>query len=233
MIYLLALLVDWVGRALVPTAELLAAGVIVVIALRILLHRRPRVVARAWLLLGVAAVGFGGWRSFEVWRDFTQPQFRNFRTYVANPIPHDVRALAMDSPAPAMFYDGALVRFEAPEPVVRRLVDHSLAGARAWDLIGEMKRRSGRSPADTIAVAAPDGRGFVRIDPDAFTTPDAFAWTQHTVDEMHRGGAKEIYVLLLAGEWGSFQSVVAWTPERSRVSVHQALERRGALAMRP
>jgi len=228
MIYLLALLVEWIGRALVPTAELLAAGVVIVIVLRVLVRRRPRVVARAWLALAVVTVGFAGLRSFEVWRDFTQPQFRNFKTYVANPIPRDVHALAMDSPAPAMFYDGALVRFEAPEPVMRRLVDQSLAGARAWNVIDEMKQRSGRNPTDTLAMAAPDGRGFVRVDPSRFTAPEAFAWTQHTVGEMHRGGAKEIYVLLLAGEWGSFQSVVGWDPDRSRASVRQALERKAS-----
>jgi hypothetical protein len=226
VIYLLALLVEWVGRALVPTAELLAAGVIVVIVVRVLFRRRPRVVALAWLAVALVTLGFGGWRSFEVWRDFTEPQFRNFRTYVADPIPRDVHALAMDSPAPAMFYDGALVRFEAPEPVMRRLVDQSLSGARAWSVIDEMKQRSGRDRADTLAVAAPDGRSFVRVDPAAFTAPNVFAWAQHTVDEMNRGGAKEIYVLLLAGGWGSFQSVVAWTPDRSRVSVRQALERK-------
>ena len=48
---------------------------------------------------------------------------------------------------------------------MRRLVDQSLAGARAWDVIDEMKQRSGRNPTDTLAVAAPDGRGFVRVDP--------------------------------------------------------------------
>jgi hypothetical protein len=113
MIYLLALFVEWVRRALVPAAAVFAIATLAAIGVR-LIFGRSRLTTNVWLALGIAVVAVFGWRTFEVWQDFSHPQYRNFRSYVADPIPRDARALVMDSPAPAMFYDGALVRFEGP-----------------------------------------------------------------------------------------------------------------------
>jgi hypothetical protein len=229
MIYLLGLFIRWVTGALVPALLLLVVGAVVGgLVWLLFLRRRRRAVVTMWLVLGMATLALGGWRTREVWRDFTQPHFRNFRTYVADPIPTEVRGLAMATAAPAMFHDGALVRFEAPEPLVRKLIDQSLRGAKTLAVVAEMKRQSGRDPADRSAVAGPDGRSYVRVDVDQFPRdgPDAFRWARVHVEQSARQGFGEAYVLLLEGEWGKFQSVITWNPAVSNVVVRQYLERR-------
>src|SRR5882672_5830827 len=99
MIYLLALVIKWVGRALIPALLVLAAGAVVVgLVWWLVLRRNRRAVVTAWLTLGLITVTFGGWRSWEVWRDFSHPEVHMFRDYVANPIPNEVTHLAMATP---------------------------------------------------------------------------------------------------------------------------------------
>jgi len=222
MIYLLALFVEWVRRALVPAAAVFAIATLAAIGVR-LIFGRSRLTTNVWLALGIAVVAVFGWRTFEVWQDFSHPQYRNFRSYVADPIPRDARALVMDSPAPAMFYDGALVRFEGPASLVTALARNTLKGARTLAVLRETKQRSKRSTVDTLAVTDADGSSYRRINPATFPAqlPETFAWARWVIDEQTRGGADDIYVLLLAGPWGRFESVLSYDRDRSRVAVRQ------------
>ena len=116
MIYLLGLMIQWVGRALVPALLVLVAGAVVVgLVWWLFLRRHRRAVVTAWVALGLVTVTFGGWRSWEVWRDFSHPEVRMFRNYIARPIPNEVTNLAMAVASPEMFHDGALIRFK-PQP---------------------------------------------------------------------------------------------------------------------
>src|SRR5262245_48558184 len=112
MLYLGWLVVRWVLRAVIPALLLFGAGALFVGLLWLLFLRRRRRAAMAlWVVVVSMAMGFFGWRTWEVWTDFTRPQMRMFRNYIADPIPKAVSDLSMATPAPAMFHDGALLRF--------------------------------------------------------------------------------------------------------------------------
>jgi hypothetical protein len=165
MIYLLGLLMKWIGHALIPTALLLAAGALVMLGVWWLVLRPRKLSAwKGWLVLGLITVSFGGWRTWEVCQNFSRPELHMFRAFVADPIPKEVQGLAPASAAPVMFHDGAYISFHAPPELVERIVNHSLAGSKTLAAVAEMKRQSGRDSADRVIIAAPDGRSYLKVD---------------------------------------------------------------------
>ena len=230
MIYLLGLMIQWVGRALIPALLVLVAGAVVVgLIWWLFLRRNRRAVVTAWLILGLVAVSFGGWRSWEVWRDFSHPEVRMFRDYIARPIPSEVTNLAMAVASPEMFHDGALIRFQAPAGLVHKIVDHSLPGSTALAVVAEMKRQSPHDSADREVIAGADGQSYRKVNPDHFPKhgPEAHRWLSDKI-EANAGPGREAYVLLRAGAWGHFQSVLTYDPAAGTVFIQQKLERRRA-----
>ncbi|MBC8002774.1 MAG: hypothetical protein H7X97_09315 [Opitutaceae bacterium] len=228
MIYLLGLFIQWVSRALVPALLVLVIGAVVVcLVWRLFLRSNRRAVVVAWLILGFVTVTVGGWRSWEVWQDFNHPERRMFRDYIARPIPNEVTNLTMATPAPAMFHDGALIRFQAPEVLVRGIIDQSLTGSTALEVLAEMKRQSPHDSADLEVIAGTDGQSYRKVTPDLFPKngPEAHRWLRDKI-EATAGPGREIYVLFKAGAWGHFQSVLSYDPANSSVIVQQNLERR-------
>ncbi len=228
VIYLLGLMIRWVGRALVPALlVLVVGGVAVGLLWWLFLRRNRRAVVAAWLILGLVTVSFGGWRSWEVWRDFSHPEGHMFRDYVASPIPKEVTNLAMATPAPAMFHDGALIRFQAPTELVRKIVDHSLPGSTTLAVVAEMKRQSPHDSADREVIAGADGQSYLKVGPDHFPKdgPEMHRWLRAQV-EATAGPGCERYVLFRAGAWGHFQSALTHDPATGTVIILQNLERR-------
>ena len=230
MIYLLGLMIQWVGRALIPALLVLVAGAVVVGLLWwLFLRRHRRAVVTAWLTLGLVTVTFGGWRSWEVWRDFSHPEVRMFRDYLARPIPNEVTHLAMAVASPEMFHDGALIRFQAPAGLVPKIVDHSLPGSTALAVVAEMKRQSPHDSADREVIAGDDGQSYLKVNADHFPKdgPEAHRWLREHI-EANAGSGREAYVLFRAGAWGHFQSVLTYDPAAGTVIIQQNLERRRA-----
>jgi hypothetical protein len=143
MIYLLGLLIKWIGHALIPTALLLSGDALVMLGVWWFVLRPRKLSAwKGWLVLGLITVGFGGWRTWEVWQDFSRPELRMFRDFVADPIPKEIQRLAPASAAPVMFHDGAYIFFHAPPELIERIVNHSLPGSKTLAAVAEMKRQS-------------------------------------------------------------------------------------------
>ena len=229
MIYLLALLIKWIGHALVPTMLALAAGTLVMLAVWWFgLRPRQRPAWKGWLILGLVTVGFGGWRTWEVWRDFFHPEFSMFRRFVANPIPGEIEALAPASGAPVMFHDGAYISFRAPPALVERLVTHSLAGARTLAVVAEMKQQSGQDSSNRVVIAAPDGRSYLKVGLEwvALETSPESQWARAETERFLKSRQGRAHVLVLAGAWGQFSSVLTYEPASSNVVVLQYLVRR-------
>ena len=228
MIYLLGLVIQWFSRALIPALLVLAAGAVVVgLVWWLFLRRNRRAVVTAWLALILVTVTFGGWRSWEVWRDFNHPERRMFRDYIARPIPNEVTNLAMAVASPEMFHDGALIRFQAPAELVRKIVDHSLPGSTALAVVAGIKRQSPHDSADREVIAGADGQSYLKVNPDHFPKdgPEAHRWLRDKI-EANAGPSREAYVLLRAGAWGHFQSVLTYDPATGTVIIQQNLERR-------
>jgi hypothetical protein len=229
MIYLLALFLKWIARALIPTLLLLVLGVVVMLGIWFLVLRPRKISAwKGWLAVGLITIAFGGWRSVEVWREFSRPELHMFRTYVADPIPAEVQGLAPASAAPVMFHDGAYISFHAPPEVVDRLTHHALPGSKTLEVVVEMKRQSSRNTADRIVLAGPDGQSYLKVDVDwvAKESSSESQWVRGEVENFHRNHKVNSYVYLKAGEWGSFASVVHYEPNSSNVTILQNLERR-------
>lgn len=228
MIYLFGLFIQWIIRALLPAFLFLAAGALLVLLVWLLFLRRRRAVVVLWIILGLATVSFAGWRTRDVWRDFKHPELRMFRTYIADPIPEEVRNLAMATPAPAMFHDGALIKFEAPETVLGKILNHSLPGSKTLAVVEEMKRQSGSDSANRAVIVGPDGQSYKRVELDQFPEDGlpAFRGVRAEVEAASRTGRREVYALLFEGEWGKLQSVITYDPAASTVVIKQYLERR-------
>jgi len=161
MIYLLGLLIRWIGHALIPALMLLALGAPVLLGVWwFLLRPRHLSVWRWWLALGLVVLSFAGWRTWEVWQDFSHPELQMFRTFVADPIPRDVRELAPATSAPVMFHDGAYISFHASQELVQRIVNHSLPGSKTLAVVAQMKRRSGRDPSNRSLLPRPTARAI-------------------------------------------------------------------------
>jgi hypothetical protein len=219
----------WLARAFIPTMVLLVAGVVVVLgAWAFALRPRRLSSTKAWLALVLVALGFGGWRTWEVWRDFSQPQWRMFRDFVANPIPPEVVGLVPASAAPVMFHDGAYISFHAPPALVQRIVTHSLPGSKTLSVVAEMKQQSARDPADRLVIAAPDGQGYLKVDLDwvAKESSPESDWARAEVENFLKNRQGSAYVLLRSGDWGEFVSVLTHQPASSNVVILQNLERR-------
>lgn len=234
MIYLLGLMIQWVGRALIPALLVLIVGAVVVgMVWWLFLRRHRRAMVAAWLTLGLVTVAVGGWRSWEVWRDFSHPEVRMFRDYIARPIPNEVSNLAMAVASPEMFHDGALIRFQAPAGLVARIVDHSLPGSTALAVVADMKRQSPHDAADREVIAGADGQSYLKVKPDHFPKdgPAVHRWLRDKL-EANAGPGREAYVLLRAGAWGHFQSALTHDPATGTVIIQQNLERRRARNVR-
>ena len=230
MIYLLGLVIQWFGRALLPSLLVLAAGAVVVgLVWWLFLRRNRRAVVMAWVTLVLVTVAFGGWRSWEVWRDFSHPEGRMFRDYIASPIPKEVTNLTMAVASPEIFHDGALIRFQAPEGLVHKIVNHSLAGSKALAVVTGMKRQSPHDSTDREVIAGADGQSYLKVNPDRFPKdgPEAHRWLREKM-EAASGPGREAYVLLRTGAWGRFQSVLTYDPATRTVIIHQNLQRQRA-----
>lgn len=236
MLYLGWLVVRWILRALIPATFLFAAGALLSsLAWLFFLRRRRRTAMALWVVVGSASLGFMGWRTWEVWTDFTRPQVRMFRNYIADPVPRSISQLAMATPAPAMFHDGAIIRFQVTPAALRQILDHSLPGSTTLGVIEEMKRQSARDPSNRWVMAGADGRSYLKVDLQGFSSeegPEAFRWARSRVTEAVRGGPREVYVLLLEGEWGSFQSVLTYDAVQGTAEVYQYLERKRKVTAR-
>lgn len=229
MIYLLGLFFQWIVRALVPAFLFLATGALLVVLVWVFfLRRRRRAVVAIWLMLGLATLSFAGWRTWDVWRDFKHPELRMFRHYIADPIPNEVRNLTMATPAPALFHDGALIKFQVPETVLRKILDHSLPGSKTLALVEEIKRQSRNDSANRAVIVGPDGRSHKRVELDQFPEdgPSAFRGVRGEVEAADREGPREVHALLFEGEWGKLQSVIVFDRAAATVVIKQHLERR-------
>jgi hypothetical protein len=229
VIYLLGLLVEWIGHALIPAALLLAGGSVVLLVVWLSVLRPRRLpVWKGWVALGLVAVVFGGWRTWEVWHNFSRPEFHMFRTYIADPIPKEVEGLGPGSPAPVMFHDGAYIHFHAPPELVEHILNHSLAGSKTLGVVAEMKRQSGRDTSDRVAVVAPNGQSYVKVDLTwvAKESSTESSWARAEVENFLKTQKGNAYVLLLSGDWGKFVSVLKYEPAVSNVVILQNLERR-------
>jgi hypothetical protein len=151
-----------------------------------------------------------------------------FRDFVANPIPPEVVGLAPASPAPVMFHDGAYISFHAPPELVQRIVTHSLPGSKTFSVVAAMKQQSTRESADRVAITAPDGQGYLKVDLDwvAKETCPESDWARAEVENFLKNGQGSAYVLLRSGDWGKFVSVLKHEPAHSNVVILQNLERR-------
>lgn len=229
MVYLLALLIRWIAHALIPTALLFAISVIVMLGIGWLVLR-PRKISpwKGWLVVGLMTIAFGGWRSFEVWRDFSRPELHMFRTYVADPIPVDIHGLAPAIAAPVMFHDGAYISFRAPPELVERLINHSVPGSKTLGVVTEMKKQSRRDTSDRTVVAGQDGRSYLKVDLDwvAKRSSPESQWVHDEVENYLKSHNGNSYVFLRAGDWGSLASVMHYEPASSNVTILQNLERR-------
>lgn len=150
-----------------------------------------------------------------------------FRNCVANPIPSEVTNLVMAVASPEMFHDGALIRFQAPAGLFRKIVDHSLPGSTALAVVVEMKRQSPHPSTDREVIAGADGQSYLKVTPDYFPKdgPEAHRWLRDRI-EANVGPGRETYVLFRAGAWGHFQSVLTYDPANGTVIIQQNLERR-------
>jgi len=229
MIYLLGLFIKWIGHALIPTALLLVAGALAMLSLWWFVVRPRKLSARrGWLILGLVTVGFGGWRTWEVWQDFSRPELHMFRDFVGDPIPKEIQGLAPAIAAPVMFHDGAYISFHAPPELVERIVNHSLRGSKTLAVVAEMKRRSSQDSTDLVVIAASDGRSYLKADLDWVAkerSPES-QWARTEVETFLKNQRGSAYVLLLAGDWGEFASVLNYEPGTSNVVILQHLERR-------
>ena len=219
----------WIGHALIPTVLLLAAGALVMLGVWWLVLR-PRKLSswKGWLILGLITVSFAGWRTWEVWQNFSHPELHMFRAFVADPIPKEVQGLAPAIAAPVMFHDGAYISLRAPPELVERIVHHSLSGSKTFEVVAEMKRRSSRDSADRVVIAAPDSQSYLKVDLNwvAKETSPESAWARSEVENFFKSRQGSAYVLLRSGDWGKFVSVLHYEPASSNVVILQSLERR-------
>lgn len=212
-----------------PAWLLLAAGALVIGAAWLLgLKRHRRALITAWAAVALVTVAFAGYRTWGMARDFAHPEIRMFRAFVADPIPAEVTGLAVSTAAPAMYHDGALVRFQAPEAMVRGLVNHSVPGSRTLSVAQETRGTSARDRADRDRVVGPDGWSYAQVDAARFAVdgPEVFEWARRKVGEGVRQGPREVWVYLVSGDWGRFQSVLVYDRATSTATVEQYRERR-------
>jgi hypothetical protein len=216
MIYLLGFVFWWVRDALLP-ALLVGGGSCVVWWLvgACCWHGRVRLRRTGMGVLFAAAVVWLAVATNAVWFRFHNPQFDMFRTYVADPIPESVRELVVDSGAPAMFYEGALLRFRAPAPVMQAILEHRLPGGSTVDQAARLATRLGRDAAVTARLSGPAG-GYLRYDPVTFAPYDTREWafvlnrlkqgTEHTTLRPPPTD-HDIFVYAERGEWGTLACV--------------------------
>ena len=234
MIYLAGLLFNWIARALVPALGLLAVGSIVVaLVWWFRLRPRRRSPVRAWLALGLVTFTFGTWRTWSVWQDFSHPEFRMFREFVADPIPRDIKSLAPATAAPVMFHDGAYISFVATPTVVDQIVRHSLPGSTALAAIAKVKKsRQSNSTTNDHTVSGTDGQSYRKVDLDwaANDTSSETKAARAEVERFLKRTAGDCYVLLHGGPWGKFTSILLYDPVTARVTLLQYIQRRPAKA---
>ena len=229
MIYYLGLLFKWTAHAFVPALLLLLVGALVLVALWwFVLRPRHLSPVRAWLVLGAVVLIFGGWRTWGVWQDFSRPELRMFQEYIAEPIPREVQGLAPATAAPVMFHDGAYISFKAPQELVEGIVNHSVRGSKTLAVVEEIKRQSRRNTSDDVAIVASDGQSYRKVDLEWLTTEHSSesSWARAEVEHFLKNGKGDVYVLLRAGPWGKFASLLRYEPASSNVVILQHLERR-------
>jgi hypothetical protein len=223
VIYLATGLVLWLVRALVPTSVVLVLGGVGVW----LAHRFGGLRARTGVIaVAVIALGVLAWQTRSVRREFTHPEVTMFRRYIADPIPDEVRNLAPGSGSPLFLHNSAIVTFEAPAATLAALLDHSLPGSTALEMLAELKTRNGRDTVSTSRVAADRGGAYARMDTTSLPAGmlDAFPGAHARVLQEARRGL-EVYALAETGDWGHFESVVTYDRPAERVHVQQFVVR--------
>ena len=214
MIYLLAFVIQWFGKAFFPALLVLVLGAITVGLLWALgLKRKRPALLAAWLAVGISSLGLGCWRTVQIVDDYSHPERRMFREFLARPIPSQVTNLVVAVPSPEIFTDAAIIRFQAPNSVVQGILNHSLPGSTSLSVLAEMKRQSRNPPADQEVISAPDGQSYLPVDASFFPSdgPEAHRWLRERITGESAPGVKT-YILLRRGAWGSFQSLVAHNP---------------------
>ncbi len=212
MIYLVGLSFWWLRDALLPTALVGGACGLVWLLLSTTLWRgRPRLRSRGFVVLLVAALVWLGIGTRDVLHRFDHPQFAMFRTCVADPIPDAVQDLAVDSPAPAMFADGALLRFRAPVAVRQAILRHALPGSTTRLLAAGIAAKNGRNARVTGRICTAAG-GYVPYDPQTFAGYDKPEWA-FVVTRLKRGADlatlppvpadHDLFVYAEQGDWGA------------------------------
>lgn len=216
MIYLVGLFLWWLRDVLLPTALVGGTAALVWLLLgRTLWRTRPRLRRRGLLVLGVAAVAWLAIGTRQVLFRFENAQFDMFRTWVADPIPAAVEDLAVAGAAPAMFHDGALLRFRAPGAVRGALLTHALPGSAVPQLAARIAERNGRNPRVTGRICTYTG-GYVPYDPQTFSGYDKPEWAP-VIDRLRRGepptlpdtpADHDLFVYAERGDWGTLVCLV-------------------------
>jgi hypothetical protein len=227
LIYLFGLLFWWLRDVGVPLVVGGGAAVLLwtLIALTALRGRR-RVALRGFLVVLAGCVAWLAIGTHAVCHRFHNPQFDMFRRSIADPIPDDVLDLEVDSPAPEMFHEGAVVRFRAPLATREAILAHALPGSATHEFAQRFATRLGRDPAVTARVASPDG-GYLRYDPKVFAAFDTDDWEfaiGRFRTEQRPGALREaptdhdIWVYAERGDWGTLVCV-ATTRGSDRMTV--------------
>jgi hypothetical protein len=116
--------------------------------------------------------------------------------------------------------------------VVRPRAGAGLAAARGGRA-GHRRRLAARATstrerADRDRLVGPDGWSYAKVDPARFAVdgPEVFEWARRKVGEGSRAGPREVWVYLVAGEWGRDQPVLIYDRAASTATVELYRERR-------
>jgi hypothetical protein len=210
MLYLFGLSFWWLRDALLPTALFGGLSCLAWLLLSTtLLRGRPRLRRRGFVLLFAATIGWLAIGTRDVLHRFDNPQLEMFRNYVADPIPTTVEDLAVDSAAPAVFCDGALLRFRAPAAVRRAILHHGLPGSSTRHVAKQLAERLGRNPRVTGRICTAQG-GYLPYDPLTFTGYEKPEWA-FVIDRLKHGAEtlppepadRGLFVYAERGDWGT------------------------------
>lgn len=236
MLYLLGLVFWWIRDAFLPAVCFGGGACVVWLVLGLLFWRDRTKLRRHGLavLLGGTLVWLAAGTRDVLFR-FDHPQFEMFTSCVADPIPPEVQDLEVDSAAPAMFTQGALLRFRAPAELRRALLAHTLPGTRTRAQAAILAERFDRDPAIVARIADANG-GYLRYDPVAFAAFDVPEWA-FAVGRLKDGPKydtlrpapvdHELWVYGERGDWGTLVCVATVARDSDRMTLHVMMSASG------